>query len=75
MRRIPPSTVIREEIDHLLSRGLDQEANLLSVRARRAKSMLPRAAGTGAGADRFPGAWALRATLGGRAADPLSQRV
>ncbi len=30
MRRVPPSTVIREEIDYLLSRGLDQEANLLS---------------------------------------------
>ncbi len=30
MRRVPPSTVIREEIDHLLSRGADREANLLS---------------------------------------------
>ena len=30
MRRVPPSTVIREEIDRLLSRGLDREANLLS---------------------------------------------
>jgi putative transposase len=30
VRRVPPSTVVREEIDRLLSRGLDQEANLLS---------------------------------------------
>jgi putative transposase len=30
VRRVPPSTVMREEIDRLLSRGLDREANLLS---------------------------------------------
>ena len=30
MRRVPPSTVIREEIDRLLSRGADRETNLLS---------------------------------------------
>jgi putative transposase len=30
VRRVPPSTVIREEIDRLLRRGLDREANLLS---------------------------------------------
>jgi hypothetical protein len=30
VRRVPPSTVIREEIDRLLSRGLEREANLLS---------------------------------------------
>ena len=30
MRRVPPSTVIREEIDRLLSRGAGREANLLS---------------------------------------------
>lgn len=30
MRRVPPSTVVREEIDQLLSQGLEREANLLS---------------------------------------------
>jgi putative transposase len=30
VRRVPPSTVIREEIDHLLQRGGGREANLLS---------------------------------------------
>ncbi len=30
MRRVPPSTVMREEIDRLLSRGFEREANLLS---------------------------------------------
>ena len=30
MRRVPTSTMVREEIDQLLSRGLGREANLLS---------------------------------------------
>jgi putative transposase len=30
VRRVPPSTVIREEIDRLLSHGASREANLLS---------------------------------------------
>jgi transposase-like protein len=30
VRRVPPSTVMREEIDRLLSRGMEREANLLS---------------------------------------------
>jgi putative transposase len=30
VRRVPPSTVMREEIDRLLSRGMEREASLLS---------------------------------------------
>ena len=33
MRRVPPSTVIREEIDQLLAHGVDRETSLLSTLA------------------------------------------
>jgi len=45
VRRVPLTTVVREEIDQLLSQGLEQEANLLSELAEVGRRYLAGCAG------------------------------